>query len=329
VRLGLRSRLRLLRAGLRRWTDPPHSQHALCLPLKPKQGGGAYSFIRNFRRYLDDQHYDYVDDLGRNYAVMLVAAWTTDYHCIVQARRWNPDLCIVHRVDGSAQAYGRFDDSDEILARINTLADVTVFQSEFSRWVTTVEYPLIKVDGPTIYNPVDTQLFKPEGEKFALPDGLKICSVAWSTNRMKGTWQLPLLAEHNPDLQFILCGRYENLPDLPNLHPMGILDKAEMARVMRSCDLFINLSLNDPCPNVVIEALASGLPVLYVDSGGPPELAGEAGLPITLETFRPQLEQLMADLAGYQHRARERALTHFDIAVICAQYLEVIESLQR
>jgi glycosyltransferase involved in cell wall biosynthesis len=301
----------------------------LCLPLKPKQGGGVYSFTRTFRNYLDSQAYDCTTALGHSYDVLLVSAWTTDYRSVRQARRWNPNVRVIHRVDGSAKAYGRSDDSDDRLARINTLADVTVFQSEFSRWVTTVRYPLIKVDGPTIYNPVDTLLFTPNGEKFVLPPGTRVCNATWSTNRMKGTWQLPTLVRKNPDIQFILCGRYEGFPDLPNLHLLGIVDREEMACVMRSCDVFINLSLNDPCPNVVIEALSSGLPVLYADSGGVPELVEDAGLPATLNSFRRQLDHLLSDLSSYRQKARERAVTRFGISTIGAQYLEVIESLRR
>lgn len=301
----------------------------MCLPLKPQQGGGVYSFTRTLRNYLDSQTYDYTTDLGHSYDVLLISAWTTDYRSVRQARRWNPNVRVVHRVDGSAKAYGRFDDSDDRLARINTLAHVTVFQSEFSRWVTTVSYPLIKVDGPTIYNPVDTLLFTPNGEKLALPPGTRVCNAAWSTNRMKGTWQLHVLAQQNPDVQFILCGRYGELPECPNLHLLGTIDEEEMAGVMRSCDVFINLSLNDPCPNVVIEALSSGLPVLYTDSGGVPELVGDAGLPVTLDNFRTQIDHLVSDLPSYRQQARERAVTCFDISVIGAQYLKAIESLRQ
>jgi glycosyltransferase involved in cell wall biosynthesis len=328
IRSRLKNGLNLSIVALRRWIHPPTRQHALCLPLKPYPGGGVYSFIRTFRSYLDGQGYDYTDDLAHDCQVMLIAAWTTDYSSLCQARRWNPDLRIVHRVDGSARAYGRFDGSDERLAQINALADVTVFQSEFSRWVTTTRYPLIKVDGPTIYNPVDTGFFTPEGERSALPTGIKVCSAVWSTNRMKGIWQLPMFAAGNPDVQFVLCGRHDELPALANLHVLGAVNRKQMARVMRSCDLFLNLSLNEACPNVVIEALASGLPVLYVDSGGTPELVGESGLPVTVDTFRTQFERISSDLKDYQRRARERAVTRYDVSIIGPQYLQLIDSLR-
>ena len=37
----------------------------------------------------------------------------------------------------------------------------------------------------------------------------------------------------------------------------------------------IMLKQNDPCPNTVIEAMACGLPIIYADNGGLPELVGD------------------------------------------------------
>lgn len=46
----------------------------------------------------------------------------------------------------------------------------------------------------------------------------------------------------------------------------------------RSADAYIMTKHADPCPNTVIEAMSCGLPVVYVSSGGVPELVGgEAG----------------------------------------------------
>ena len=44
---------------------------------------------------------------------------------------------------------------------------------------------------------------------------------------------------------------------------------------MRRADLLLHTKYNDPCPTVVLEAMASGLPVVYSASGGVPELVGE------------------------------------------------------
>ena len=42
--------------------------------------------------------------------------------------------------------------------------------------------------------------------------------------------------------------------------------------------------VNDPCPNVVLEALACGVPVVHSASGGTPELVGDGGIGVPSET---------------------------------------------
>src|SRR5207248_3199179 len=47
----------------------------------------------------------------------------------------------------------------------------------------------------------------------------------------------------------------------------------------RRAHLLLHTKRNDPCPNVVLEALSCGLPVVHSASGGLPELVGrEAGI---------------------------------------------------
>ena len=51
----------------------------------------------------------------------------------------------------------------------------------------------------------------------------------------------------------------------------------------------------------MIEALACGLPTLYLDDGGHPELVGYGGLPFKSEDeILPQLERLVEDYESFQ-----------------------------
>lgn len=53
---------------------------------------------------------------------------------------------------------------------------------------------------------------------------------------------------------------------------LGTQDSARVARWMQAADVFCLPSYSEGCPNVVIEALATGLPVVGSDVGGIPEL---------------------------------------------------------
>lgn len=94
----------------------------------------------------------------------------------------------------------------------------------------------------------------------------------------------------------------------------------------RDADAYVTTKHMDPCPNAVLEALASGLPVLYSNSGGVPELVGpDAGYGVEApETwdriFVPSAESIaegMLAVATHRHRmslaARERAVTRFGL----------------
>lgn len=59
----------------------------------------------------------------------------------------------------------------------------------------------------------------------------------------------------------------------------GVYSQERAPAVYRDADAYINTTYKDACPNAVIEALSSGLPVAHSVSGGAPELVGaEAGV---------------------------------------------------
>jgi glycosyltransferase involved in cell wall biosynthesis len=67
--------------------------------------------------------------------------------------------------------------------------------------------------------------------------------------------------------------------------------------VLRSHDIYVAGSVNDPASNALLEALACGLPALYRASGGHPEIVGDGGVPFEApEDALPALERLVSEL---------------------------------
>ncbi len=64
---------------------------------------------------------------------------------------------------------------------------------------------------------------------------------------------------------------------------MGQLGTEKTLAVMKGCDYAIHLGKFDPCPNVVIEELSCGLPVLHTDNGGAPELIRNDGVQLQVD----------------------------------------------
>lgn len=302
----------------------------LCIPIPVKAEGGMYTFVGLFTAWLDRQGIPYTNDVDADYDVLFANSWAVDYERVRGAKRAHPAIVVAQRMDGAAVDYGSNPESDREQARVNLLADVTIFQSDYSRYSTRDKFTVVAQDGPVIYNPVDIERFRPDGASLPLPPGRpRVACAAWSTNRRKGTWLINEIAASNPDVVFVLCGRFEGVEDRANVIPLGHLDREAMATALRSCDMFLNLSENDPCPNVVLEALASGLPVLYRNSGGVPELVGECGAAIEPASFAPGLQQLLGRRRELSDAARARAVTRFAPDVIFPQYVEALQTAQR
>ncbi|MGQ0732901.1 MAG: glycosyltransferase [Acidobacteriota bacterium] len=302
----------------------------LCIPIPHRPEGGMYTFLGNFRAYLERAGVGHTVDLDGEYDTLFVNSWVVPYRTVSRVKRARPDLRVVQRVDGAAQDYGRPEVSDWQQARVNLLADLTIFQSRYSRYSTREKFTVIAQDGPIIYNPVDVELFQPEGPRADLPPGVpRVACASWSTNRAKGTWLIDRIAAEHPDTCFVLCGRFKDVQPRANVARLGHLSRRDLAAALRACDVFLNLSENDPCPNVVLEALASGLPVLFRDSGGVPELVGDCGKAVTPETFAVALTEVMIDRDRLARAARERAVQRFGPEVIFPQYLAAMETATR
>jgi glycosyltransferase involved in cell wall biosynthesis len=133
---------------------------------------------------------------------------------------------------------------------------------------------------------LDTQLFHPTRrdsrffEKFGAKNGQIRLLYVGRVSREK---DLDLLADayrrlRNEGLSIQLCvvghGPYsrEFSESLPEALFTGYLTGGELAVAYASADLFVFPSTTDTFGNVIIEAQASGLPVIVSDSGGPKEL---------------------------------------------------------
>jgi len=93
--------------------------------------------------------------------------------------------------------------------------------------------------------------------------------------------------------------------------------------MLKSHDIYITASRNDPCSNALIEALACGLPALYLNDGGHPELVRAGGLPFNHEEeILPQLEKLVENYESFQ-----RLITVPSLDSVAQKYLSIIREI--
>jgi glycosyltransferase involved in cell wall biosynthesis len=98
-----------------------------------------------------------------------------------------------------------------------------------------------------------------------------------------GLRTLAEVAKTHPGAELVVTGRVTS-PVEPLVDELGLAGRVRVTgryaqrdapALYRAAHLLLHTKVNDPCPNVVLEALACGLPVVYPASGGTPELVGE------------------------------------------------------
>ena len=86
----------------------------------------------------------------------------------------------------------------------------------------------------------------------------------------------------------------------------------ELATAYASADVFVFPSTTDTFGNVILEALASGLPCVVSDQGGPKDLIlyGQTGFitrALDVEDFATAVNRAVVDLTSAEARATARA----------------------
>lgn len=168
---------------------------------------------------------------------------------------------------------------------------------------------------------VDTTIFHPARRDPALRArlGLEPCvSLYVFAGRFSAEKNLPVLLEAFRRLgdrhHLLLVGGGATLPRQENVTVMGYQhNEKRLARLMASADALVHAGTQETFGLVVVEALASGLPVVGVAQGGVAELVGpEVGMLAPRATAASLAEAIEAlaskDLALLGARAREQAV---------------------
>jgi glycosyltransferase involved in cell wall biosynthesis len=116
---------------------------------------------------------------------------------------------------------------------------------------------------------------------------------------------------------------------------LGVIpDEAAMRQLYSACDVLALPSLQDNLPNVLVEAMACGLPAVASDTGGIPDLVrhGETGLlapPGDAAQLADHLERLLRDAAlctRLADAARRAIIEACGERPVAARYLEIYRS---
>ncbi len=169
---------------------------------------------------------------------------------------------------------------------------------------------------------VDTDVFRPDRAdpeglraELGLPASTRLLIFAGRPAREKNIDViLDAAARLGPDYHLVLVGAGAGARPQANASFLDYrCESREVARLLASCDAFVHANPLEPFGLVVLEAMACGLPVVGVESGGVSELVDEAvgqlAARASADALAEAIEGLFArDLGAVRASARRRAV---------------------
>ncbi len=292
--------------------------------FKPPYGGGN-QFMLALRKALHQQGINAVENqLHPGINAYLLNSIHFDIDSFLKFKKEH-DIYVVHRIDGPIHLIRGRDSErkkDELCFSLNAeLAAATVIQSTWT-YQRIVEMGYHPINAVIIHNGVDSDIFhRHERISFSFKRKVRLISSSWSDNPRKGGPIYKWL-DQNLDwsrFEYTFVGRASET--FNNIKQVAPVPSEKLADILRQHDIYITASQKDPCSNALIEALACGLPALYLNDGGHPELVGFGGLPFNqVDEILPQLEVLCNNYEMYQNLI---VISHLDD--VAEKYLALLK----
>ena len=201
-----------------------------------------------------------------------------------------------------------------------------------------------------IHAPVNPSVFRPGISpdsiriEFGISKAISIIGMVGNINPIKGHKYFleaaAIIKQKHPYSKFLVVGHklenresyFESLQILCN--DLGLTEyviftggRRDIPEIMEALDVFILPSLSEACPMVVLEAMATGKPVVAARVGGVPEIVdGQTGILVPPKDAKAIAEAVLYLLKHPQKakemgvKGRERVIQHFSLERCVEQY---------
>lgn len=253
---------------------------------------------------------------------------------------------IVQRLDGIWFKPNEFENKNVNIKKLYQNADCVIWQSEFDKNMTIKWWGSPKF-GSVIRNGIEINPVK----EINIPlltqirsqyDMVFVCSANWHPQkRLRSNIELfmHIKAKQHPNSCLLVLGANPDVrvPD-PHIYYFGSQPSDVYLQVYAMSNWMIHLAWADHCPNVVVESLSQGTPVICSSIGGTKELVKNFGYIIDDQPYDYQLfdydkppnlsfNDLNFLLPQKESLNFDGMLSMIDINSVCNQYVKIFESM--
>lgn len=298
--------------------------------------GGASVFVHQLRSSLERCGICVRYDLKKDVDVILMIDPREDLQKtafglkeIQRYKRQNPAVKVIHRINECDERKAT-DFMDEILERGNSVADHTIFISQWLKDYFAERWFDKKKPHSVIYNGADERFFHPVGGTVWCEDTpLRLVTHHWSDNPMKGFAVYQMVDEwistgvlKNTELWVI--GRWPIDIRWKSAKTFPPATNQKLGDLLRLCHIYLTASLYEPCGMHHVEGAQCGLPLLsHIDGGGIVEAADKYGL-----VYQDQLLQAIEEIRNNYGLYREKVLSEMPSGgAMTAEYVRTIQKV--
>ena len=206
-----------------------------------------------------------------------------------------------------------------------------IYQSNFNK-VLTEKYFGTKENSVVIHNGTDLELIEKipslSYEPLNKYKTVWSCASSWRPHKRLSE-NVRYFLEHKDDNScLIIAGKN---PDYSINHPdifyTGNLDWTNLISLYKRSKYFIHLALMDHCPNVVVDAAASGCHIICTSSGGTHEIAGQnATMVQDMEWDYKPFKLYDPPKLDFSNKTKLTKKNNFDINKVADQYLDFLQT---
>ena len=306
------------------------------LKIKHEPWGGGNQFLSNIIDYFKDRNVKIINHLNDKDIDIIVlmdprynSSSSTFNHFDIEKylKKINKNAIVVHRVNECDERKGtKYVNKNLIDA--NNFADHTVF---ISSWLKNILSKYKEFENSSIIlNGANSKIFNYSNYDKILKNKIKIVTHHWSTHKNKGFEVYSYLDELLNDVEcsnkidFTFIGNLPKNFKFKNTRYIEPKNGSELADLIKTHDVYLTASINEPGGNHQNEGLNCGLPVLYLDSGCMSEYCKGYGLAYSKDTLKEKIFEIQSEYINFRENLKNYP---YNSDFMCIKYEELFVNL--